>query len=60
MEDKTVTFKVIEYDGYKWAILHDRYSDGAVLGMKLPYTGSPATEPDPWMIRRFYPKGEVT
>jgi hypothetical protein len=52
---KTVTLDVVTYEGYDWAVIH-RYRDGDVLGMKLPLTGSPATEPWAWKQLRFAPE----
>lgn len=48
-----VILDVIKHGGYKWAVLH-RYRDGDVLAIKLPFTKSPLTEPDAWIIRRFF------
>jgi hypothetical protein len=57
---KTVTYDVVGYDGYEWAVLH-RYrnnQEGYVLGIKIPFTGSPTTEPMAWEKLMFKPDGE--
>jgi len=51
---KTVTLDVVEYKGYEWAVL-ERSGGGFVRGIKLPFTGSPATEPRAWEKLEFRP-----
>jgi len=51
---KTVTYEVVEHDGYEWAVLH-YYHDGDVLGQKIPFADSPETEPRTWEQLRFKP-----
>jgi hypothetical protein len=53
----STTFKVIKFDGYHWAILHVK-RDGSVIGIKLPFTGSPMTEPRAWELSHFHPEGK--
>ena len=54
---KTVSFDVVNYDGYEWAVLYSYRNNGKgyVLGLKLPHTQSPGTEPRAWEKLMFKP-----